>query len=178
MTAGIPVIRCPVCQLDVPTGAFCGTLRRALISVSRSWPQRAATRGIRGGIWRTHAAAVCGQLVNFTPAATSRAPFRIALAVLFLALVALGLLRWQAPLIAVSARFSPLFLFYLHGSDMDDDLPLSSLVLTALLGLALGVRVALLTGDIVAGPTTSRGRRDPTDRSILSRCSSQQAALF
>ena len=45
-------------------------LRRALIGVSRSWPQRAATRGIRGGTWRTHAAAVCGQLVVSTPAAS------------------------------------------------------------------------------------------------------------
>ena len=71
---------------------------------------------------------------------------------LFLALVALGLLRWQAPLIAVSALGLPLlFLFYLHESDMDDDLPLSSLVLTALLGIPLGVGWALLTGDIVAG---------------------------
>ncbi|WP_232425705.1 zinc ribbon domain-containing protein [Mycobacterium sp. JS623] len=81
----------------------------------------------------------------------SRAPFRIVLALLFLALVALGLLRWQAPLIAVSALGLPLvFGCYLHESDIDDDLPLGTLALAALLGVGLGVGWALLTGDIVA----------------------------
>ena len=81
----------------------------------------------------------------------SRAPFRVALAALFLALVAFALLRWQAPLIAVSALGLPmLFLLYLHESDIDDDLPISSLVLTAGLGVGLGACWALLTGHIVA----------------------------
>jgi hypothetical protein len=83
---------------------------------------------------------------------TSRTPFRVALAVLFLVLVAFALLGWQAPLIAVSALGFPLlFLLYLHESDIDDDLPVSSLALTAALGVGLGVGWALLTGDIVAG---------------------------
>jgi hypothetical protein len=100
---------------------------------------------------------------------SSRAPFRIALAVLFLTLVTLALLRWQAPLIAVSALGLPLlFLFYLHESDVDDDLPLSSLVLTALLGVGLGVGWALLTGDIVAGSyDVALGDVTATDRSIF-----------
>ena len=169
MTAGIPVMRCPVCQLDVPTGAFCGTCGAHL----------SASRGAGRSVLRPEAYAaasgehtlrlsVVSSLFPHLPQ-PSRAPFRIALAVLFLALVALGLLRWQAPLIAVSALGLPLlFLFYLHESDMDDDLPLSSLVLTALLGLALGVGWALLTGDIVAGSyDVALGDVTPTDRSIL-----------
>jgi len=81
----------------------------------------------------------------------SRAPFRVALAVLFLALIAFALLGWQAPLIAVSALGFPLlFLLYLHESDIDDDLPVSSLALTAALGVGLGVGWALLTGAVVA----------------------------
>jgi hypothetical protein len=82
----------------------------------------------------------------------SRTPFRVALWVLFLALIALALLGWQAPLITVSALGFPLlFLLYLNESDIDDDLPVSSLALTAALGVGLGVGWALLTGSIVAG---------------------------
>ncbi|GAC1635041.1 MAG: hypothetical protein NVS4B6_01280 [Mycobacterium sp.] len=81
----------------------------------------------------------------------SRTPFRVALTALFLVLLVLGLLGWQAPLIAVSALGLPMvFALYLHESDVDDDLPASSLVLTAGLGVALGASWALLTGAIIA----------------------------
>ncbi len=54
-------------------------------------------------------------------------------------------------MIAVSALGFPLlFLLYLHETDIDDDLPVSSLALTAALGVGLGVGWALLTGSIVA----------------------------
>jgi hypothetical protein len=43
-----------------------------------------------------------------------------------------------------------LFLLYLHETDVDDDIPTSSLALTAALGVGLGVGWALLTGSIVA----------------------------
>jgi hypothetical protein len=82
----------------------------------------------------------------------SRTPFRVALGLLFLLLVAFALLRAQAPLIAVSALGFPLlFILYLREADIDDDLPVSSLALTAGLGVFLGVGWALLTGAIVAG---------------------------
>jgi hypothetical protein len=81
----------------------------------------------------------------------SRAPFRVALGVLFLTLIAFAFLKWQAPLIAVSALGFPLlFLLYMHETDIDDDLPSSSLALTAALGIGFGVGWALLTGHIVA----------------------------
>jgi hypothetical protein len=81
----------------------------------------------------------------------SRAPFRVALAVLVLTLIAFAFLGWQAPLIAVSTLgFPMLFLLYLHETDIDDDLPVSTLALTAALGVGLGVGWALLTGSIVA----------------------------
>jgi hypothetical protein len=169
MTGGVPVVRCPVCQLDVPTGAFCGTCG-AHLSASRT-----AGRSVPRP--EAYAAAPGEHMLRLSVASSlfphlphpSRAPFRIALAVLFLALVALGLLRWQAPLIAVSALGLPLlFLFYLHESDIDDDLPLSSLLLTALLGVTLGVGWTLLTGDIVAGSyDVALGDVTSTDRSIF-----------
>jgi hypothetical protein len=78
----------------------------------------------------------------------SRTPFRVALAILFLALIALALLRWQAPLITISALGFPLvFVLYLHEADVQ---PVRSLALTAVIGIGLGVGWALLTGTVVA----------------------------
>jgi hypothetical protein len=68
-------------------------------------------------------------------------------------LLVFALLRWTAPLVAVSALGFPLlFLIYVEESDVygDDDLPLRTLLLTAVLGAALGVGWALLTGPVIA----------------------------
>jgi hypothetical protein len=81
----------------------------------------------------------------------SRTPFGVGLAILFLVLIALALLRWQAPLITISALGFPLvFLLYLHEADVHRDLPVRSLVLTAAIGIGLGVGWASLTGTVVA----------------------------
>lgn len=145
-------MHCGACDADVPAGAFCGTCGAYLS------PHRGDGRGLlRTG---AYAGAPGEHLLRLSVATSlfpqlphhSRTPFRIGLAVVFLALVALALLRWQAPLIAVSALGLPmLFLLYLHESGIDDDLPGSSLVLTGGLAVALGAGWALLTGSIVAG---------------------------
>ena len=81
----------------------------------------------------------------------SRNVFRVGLALLFLLLIALGLLRWQAPMIAVSALGLPLiFLLYLYETNIHRDLTLRVLAPTALLGIGLGVGWALATGSFVA----------------------------
>jgi hypothetical protein len=144
-------MHCAVCDTEVPAGAFCGTCG-AHLSV-----RRGDGRGVLRP--RAYCAApgehvlrlfVVSSLFPHLPN-PSRAPFRVALAVLLVALIALALLGWQAALIAVSALGFPLlFLLYLHESDIDDDLPVSSLALTAALGAALGVGWALLTGAMVA----------------------------
>jgi hypothetical protein len=78
----------------------------------------------------------------------SRTPFRIGLAILFLALIALALLRWQAPLITISALgFLLVFVLYVHEADVQ---PVRSLALTAAIAIGLGVGWALLTGTVVA----------------------------
>ena len=148
---GMPTMHCAVCDTDVPAGAFCGTCGAHL----------SAQRGDGRGVLRpdAYAAAPGEHVLRLSVASSlfphlphrSRAPFRVALGVLFLTLIALAFLRWQAPLIAVSALGFPLlFLLYLHESDIDDDLPVSTLALTAALGVGLGVGWALLTGSIVA----------------------------
>jgi hypothetical protein len=99
----------------------------------------------------------------------SRTPFRVALGLLFLLMITFALLRAQAPLIAVSGLGFPLlFVLYLHEGDVDDDLPLSVLALTAGLGVVLGIGWASLTGVIVAH-TYDVSLSEPTEegRSLL-----------
>lgn len=82
----------------------------------------------------------------------SRNVFRTGLAVIFLLLIVLGLLRWQAPMVAVGAFGLPLiFLLYLYEAGIYRDLTLRVLVPTALMGIALGIGWALATGALVAG---------------------------
>ena len=81
----------------------------------------------------------------------SRAAFRASLAVIFLLLVILGLLRWQAPMIAISALALPLvFLLYLYETDGQRVSAFRVLVPTALLGIGLGACWALATGSLVS----------------------------
>jgi PrsW family intramembrane metalloprotease len=148
---GVPTMPCPVCKTDVPAGAFCGTCGAQLSA------QRADGLGwLRPG---AYAAAPGEHVLRLSVASSlfphlphrSRTPFRVGLAIVFLALVALAMLRWQAPLVVVSALGPPLLFFlYLRESDVNDDLPIRSLLLTAVLGVGLGVGWALLTGRIVA----------------------------
>ena len=110
--------------------------------------------------WDAYVAAPDEQVLRLSVASSlfphlplrSRNVFRVGLAVLFLLLIALGLLRWQAPMIAVSALGLPLvFLLYLYEANIHRDLTLRMLVPTALLGIGLGVGWALATGSLVAG---------------------------
>jgi hypothetical protein len=145
------MMRCSVCDKDVAAAAFCGTCGADLSA------QRGDGRGrLRIG---ASAAAPGEHVLRLSIASTlfphlphrSRASFRVAMALLFLALVVFGLLRWQAPLIAVSALGLPLlFGLYVHETDIDDDLPVGSLILTAVLGVGLGVGWALLSGGLIA----------------------------
>jgi hypothetical protein len=146
-----PTMFCRVCQADVHAAAFCGTCGARLSAPSGDGRGR-----LRIG---AYAAAPDEHVLRLSAASTlfphlphrSRTPFRVGFAILALAMVVLALLRWQAPLIAVSALGLPLvFVFYLRESDVFLDLPVRSLVLSAVLGAGLGVGWALLTGGIVA----------------------------
>jgi hypothetical protein len=81
----------------------------------------------------------------------SRNAFRIGLAALIVVQVALALLRLQGPLIAIGAIGLPLiFVLYLYEIGVERDLTIRALVPTAVLGAALGVGWALLTGAVIA----------------------------
>jgi hypothetical protein len=78
-------------------------------------------------------------------------PFRIVLIVVLLALAVFATLRMPAAMIGVAALGLPLlFLLYLRETDAHRDLPAATLLLTAALGVGLGVGWVLLTGAMVA----------------------------
>ncbi len=146
-----PMVACLVCGTEVPTGAFCGFCGAPLYPQPGNGPHWLRQRAFAGAsgehVFRL---AVVSTLFPHL-AHRSREAFRVGLTVLVLLLLALALLRWQAPLIAVCALGIPLlFQLYLQESDVYDDLPVRLLALTVVLGIALGVGWALLTGPLVA----------------------------
>jgi len=148
-----PIVTCRVCGTDVPSGAFCGFCGAHL----------APEPGI-GPDWlrlRAYAPAFGEHVLRLSIVSSlfphlahrSRAAFRTGFAALVVLIVVCALLRWQAALVAVSAAgFALLFVIFLEESDVygDDDLPVGVMLLTASLGVALGVGWALWTGPIVA----------------------------
>jgi hypothetical protein len=147
----VPTTECRVCQTDVPAGEYCGLCGCHLT------PRRG-----EGPDWlriRDYGAAPGEHLLRLSLASSlfphlpprSRTAFRIGLAVVLAALVAFSLLRLPAATITVAALgFVFLFLLYLRESDAFADIPARTLVLTAVLGIGLGVGWVLLTGAAVA----------------------------
>jgi hypothetical protein len=148
---GMPMTECRVCQTDVPAGEFCGLCGAHLT------PQRGD-----GPNWlRIHAFGAAPNEHLLQPALTSSLfphlpqrsfrPFRVALAVVFVVLVAAALLRMPALLIALAALGLPLlFVLYLQEVDAHRDVPIVTLLLTAALGIGLGIGWVMLTGTMVA----------------------------
>jgi hypothetical protein len=147
----VPTTECRVCKIDVPDGKYCGLCGVPLEKGRGDGPE-----------WlRLSASCVAPDEHLLRPSIASslfphlshqsRTPFRVAMLVLLAGLVACALLRLPAALIAVAALGLPLlFLIYLEESDAFRDLHRTNLVLTMVLGIALGVGWVLLTGHMVA----------------------------
>ncbi|MFN3002635.1 zinc ribbon domain-containing protein [Mycolicibacterium wolinskyi] len=147
----VPTTECRVCKVDVPAGKYCGLCGVHLNEEPGDGPE-----------WlRVTASCVAPEEHLLKPSITSslfphlsnraRTPFRVLLVILPAGLVACALLRLPAALIAVAALGLPLlFLIYLWESDAFSDLPRSTLVLTAVLGIVLGVGWVFLTGAMMA----------------------------
>ena len=155
MTATAPapgMVECRVCRVDVPAGEYCGLCGVPL----------AEHRSGEGPHWlraRTFSAAPGQSLL--APALTSslfphlspraRRVFLMGFALLAVALTAATLLRMPAALITVASLGLPLlFGLYIRESGVSRDIPRSSLILTVVLGIGLGVGWVLLTGAAVA----------------------------
>jgi RsiW-degrading membrane proteinase PrsW (M82 family) len=148
---GMRTVTCPNCADTVPAGGYCGACGHHL-----ALHDDAARSGFRG---HSYAAAPGEHVLRLAVVSSlfpnlphrSRAPFRIAVVILAVALVVLATLRLQAPMIAVAALGVPLlFQLYLQESDVYEDLPTPLLALAVLLGAGLGVGWALLTADRIS----------------------------
>jgi hypothetical protein len=147
----LPTTVCQACGRDVPGGAFCGSCGANLSAAQGGRRDR-----LRNG---SFAAASNEHVLRMSVASSifpqlpdrSRTPFRIGLVALVVVLSAFAALRWQAPLIATAALGLPLlFVLYLRETDAHRDLPIRTLALTAVLGIAFGAGWALVIGVIVS----------------------------
>lgn len=146
------MVECPVCQIDVPAGEYCG-----LCGVPLAEHQRGD-----GPHWlraRAFSAAPGQRLLSMSLTSSlfphlsprSRKVFLMGLVLLAVALAVGTFLRMPAALIAVASLGIPmLFALYLRESGVSRDIPLSTLILTVTLGIILGVGWVLLTGAAVA----------------------------
>jgi hypothetical protein len=147
----VPTAECRVCQVDVPAGEYCGLCGCHLSPRKGEGPDWLRIRdfGAAPGEHLLQPSLASSLFPHLPP--RSRTVFRVGLAVVLIALVAFALLRMPGALVAVEALGFPfLFLLYLRESDGFRDIPTRTWVLTAALGIGLGVGWVLLTGAMMA----------------------------
>lgn len=145
------MVECSVCRTDVPAGEYCGLCGIPLSEHRGNGPGwlriRAYSASPGEHLLRPN---IVSSLFPHLPP-SSHVPFLLGLVLIVAALIATTLFRLPAALITVAALGLPLlFLIYLQESDVHRDIPTSTLVVTAGLGIGLGVGWVLLTGAVVA----------------------------
>lgn len=147
----VPRVECPVCEVDVPAGAFCGLCGGHLTTEPRPGPKwlRQDTFGAapNESVLRP---SIASSLFPHLPN-RSRVPFRIGLVLVLVGLVGFAFIKLPAALITVSALGLPLlFVLYISESQVYRELSAASLAVAGVLGAGLGVGWVLLTGEMVA----------------------------
>ena len=147
----VPQTECRICQTDVPAGEYCGLCGCHLEPRKGEGPDWLRIRdfGAAPGEHLLQPSLASSLFPHLPP--RSRNVFRAGLAAVLIALVGFALLRMPGALVAVSALGLPfLFVLYLRESDGFDDIPARTWVLTAVIGVVLGVGWVMLTGMMVA----------------------------
>lgn len=145
----LPTIECRVCRAEVPAGTFCGRCGAHLDS-RRAGPGWLRVRAYCAGREHLLRPSVVSSLFPQLPR-HSRALFRLAIAVLVVAVAACALLRLPAAMNALAAFGVPLlFVAYLRRSVVFQDIPVRTMLLTAVLGAGLGAAWTLMTATAVA----------------------------
>ena len=147
----VPTAECRICQVEVPAGEYCGLCGCHLTPRKGEGPDWLRIRdfGAAPGEHLLQPSLASSLFPHLPP--RSRTVFRLGLAVVFVALVAFALLRMPGALVTVEALGFPfLFVLYLVESDGFRDIPTPMWVLTAALGVGLGVGWVLMTGMMVA----------------------------
>lgn len=147
-------MRCRQCRADAPAGVFCGQCGGYLNPQPGDGPT-----WLRPGAFcaapREHILqpAVASSLFPYL-SQVSRAPFNVGLLAMLSAMAVAVELNVPGALITVAALGLPtLFLIYRRQSGSFDDIPRTTLLITAGLGIAIGVGWVLLTGDLVIRET-------------------------
>lgn len=147
-------MQCPQCRADVPAGVFCGQCGGHLNPQSGDGPT-----WLRPGAFcaapREHILqpAVASSLFPYL-SQVSRTPFNIGLLAMLLAMATAVELKLPGLLITVATLGLPtLFLIYRSQSGAYDDIPRATMLITAGLGIAIGVGWVLITGDMVIRET-------------------------
>ena len=146
-----PTVECARCEMAVPAGDFCGWCGDHLDDRKHRGPTWLRADAFSASP-REHLLSpnIGSSLFPHLPPA-SRIVFMIGLGLLLAALVAAMLFRLPAAIITIAALGLPLlFLIYLQEADVHRDIPSMTVVLTAALGIGIGVGWVLLTGAVVA----------------------------
>ena len=144
-------MNCRVCGRDVPAGEFCGNCGATAFRRRGDGPDFLRLSAYAAApTERVTVPAIVSTVFPALPR-RSRPAFRWALAVVVTLLLGTAFTQWQAPLIGLVAFGLPLlFLAYLHESDALADVPGVTLLVTAALGVGLGVAWALATDSSAA----------------------------
>lgn len=154
-------VQCPACHSIVVATAFCGDCGADAGAPVSRWgvllrPKVYAT-AYREPVWLPR---ISSTLFPRLPG-RARAPFRAGLVAVLTAIVVLALLRVNGPLDVIATIGWPLlFLLYVWQSDVFRDIPLRILVVTMVLGAAIGVGWWLSTVRLLAayyGVSTGSG---------------------
>lgn len=146
-----PMMECEVCQLDVPAGEYCGLCGAPLSAHRADGPHwlRARSFSAAPGQHLLRPSMTSSLFPHLSP--RTRTAFLGALIALALALVATSMLRIPGATVAVAVLGLPaIFGAYVHTSEVHRDTPRGTLLLTAVLGITLGITWAVLTGAVAA----------------------------
>jgi hypothetical protein len=145
------MVECAVCELDVPAGEFCGYCGSHLTEHRHKGPRWLRMKSFSASSGEHLLTPnVVSSLFPHLPAG-SRMSFLLGLCLIVAALIAATMFRLPGALITIAALGLPLlFLYYLQEADVFRDVPPSTLVGTAALGIGIGVAWVLLTGAAVA----------------------------
>ena len=147
-------VRCRSCAAETPAGVFCGHCGAYLNPQPGDGPTwlRPSTFCVAPDEHLLRPAVSSTLFPHLSQ--LSRAPFTLGLVLIVVAIVAAVELRLPGALIAVATLGLPLlFLIYRHTSGVYQDIPRATLLLTAALGIGIGIGWVFLTGDLVIRET-------------------------
>jgi RsiW-degrading membrane proteinase PrsW (M82 family) len=156
---------CPDCGRSVPDGEFCGACG-AHLHADTGARHRYGFFAAQPHEHVLHLSVV-STLLPHLPQRRS-GPFRLALLLTLVLMVALGALRLAGPSLIVASVAVPLvYLIYLYEVEVYEDEPVLVIGAILILGLVVGAVWALLTGSAVTGAVVLNADRDASRTSLV-----------